>query len=86
VNVRFDWGMSDAHENTTRLARFAEMTVIPRIGDVVETMPNFQGEVWQVVMLPWDEECAAIVSVGSWHRATDEHRELARQSGWVEDW
>jgi hypothetical protein len=78
--------MSDAGENAVRLARFAEMTVIPRIGDTVETMPEFQSEVWQVVMLPWDEDCAAIVSLDSWDRATNDHRELARQNGWQEDW
>jgi len=85
MNVRFKWGMSGQGEGRVGLSRDAEMSVAPRVGDLVVTMTGYDGGVVDLLILPWDEEFGAYVTLQDWNRATVADIEEAHRVGWTED-
>ena len=84
MNVRFKWGMSDHGEGRVGLSRDAEMSVAPRVGDLVVTMTGWDAGVLDLLILPWDEEFGAYVTLQDWTRATAADIDEARRAGWTD--
>ena len=81
--VRFKWGMSDERGDRVALSRDAEMPAAPRVGDLVVTMTGWDARVLDLLILPWDDEFGAYVTLQDWPRATvGRHRGGA--PGWVD--